>query len=111
MTLTAKQALHAKPGRHSDGKGLYLLVQPSGSRSWVLRVQHNGRRRDLGLGSFIAESINVAVPIERRKALTLAQAREKARMAREIAKAGMNPTALWRVKEDAIPTFRETAEE
>lgn len=111
MALTVRQALHAKAGRHSDGNGLYLLVQPSGSRSWVLRVQHNGRRRDLGLGSFTAEPINIGLPIERRKSLTLAQAREKARMARELAKAGMNPTALWRAEVKALPTFRDAAEE
>ena len=77
MPLSVKQLLHAKPGRHSDGNGLYLLVQPSGSKSWVLRAQHNGRRRDFGLGSFSAQPIDVDLPIHRRKSLTLAQARER----------------------------------
>lgn len=40
-----------KPGRYSDGDGLYLLVGPTGSRSWVCRVQRRGKRRDVGLGS------------------------------------------------------------
>jgi hypothetical protein len=40
-----------KPGRYSDGDGLYLLVGPTGSRSWVCRVQRRGKRRDFGLGS------------------------------------------------------------
>ena len=69
--LTARQVLHAKPGRHSDGQGLHLLVKPSGSKSWVLRVQFNGRRRDYGLGSCVMESVDVDVPLERNKALTL----------------------------------------
>ena len=61
MSLTVKQALFAKPGRHSDGEGLYLLVQPTGTKSWVLRVQHNGRRRDFGLGKFVAEPVGVDI--------------------------------------------------
>jgi len=36
--LTAISAKNAKPGRHSDGKGLYLLVKPSGAKSWLLRI-------------------------------------------------------------------------
>jgi integrase len=59
----------------------------------------------------VAETINVDVPLERRKALTLAQAREKARMARELVRAGMNPTTLWRAQSQALPTFRQVAEE
>ena len=48
--MTALFVKNAKPGRHCDGFGLYLLVKPSGSRSWLLRVQHLKRRRDIGLG-------------------------------------------------------------
>lgn len=49
--LTALEVKHAKPGRHADGRGLYLMVRESGSRSWVLRTQIAGKRQDLGLGS------------------------------------------------------------
>ena len=28
---------NAPPGRHSDGNGLYLFVQPTGTRSWIQR--------------------------------------------------------------------------
>jgi integrase len=111
LPLTVKQVLHAGPGRHSDGNGLFLLVKPSGSKSWVLRVQHNGRRRDFGLGSFVAESIDAAIPIHLRRSLTLAQAREKARIGRELAKAGMNPSALWKVETQSVPSFSYVAEE
>ena len=111
MPLTVKHALHAKPGRHSDGDGLYLLVQPTGTKSWVLRVQHNGRRRDFGLGKFVAEPVAVDIPIEKRKSLTLAQAREKARLGRELAKAGMNPSVIWRLEEEKVPPFAQAAEE
>jgi hypothetical protein len=43
--LTVTEVRNAKPGRHADGKGLYLLVKPSGAKSWVMRVQMGGRRR------------------------------------------------------------------
>lgn len=111
MPLTSKQAQSAKTGRHSDGQGLYLLVKPSGSRSWVLRVQHNGRRQDLGLGSFVATPIAAGIPLQRRKAITLAEAREKARLARQLAKAGINPSSEWRREERVVPRFRDAAAE
>lgn len=47
---TALQVKNAKPGRHADGRGLYLMVRESGSRSWVFRGQIDGKRQDLGLG-------------------------------------------------------------
>lgn len=109
--LTVKRIEHAKPGRHADGDGLYLLVKPSGSKSWVLRVQHNGRRHDFGLGAAVTGVIAVDLPIEKRKSLTLAQAREKARIARELAKAGINPKAYWRSREEKVPTFQTVAAE
>jgi integrase len=114
MPLTIKEVKNAKPGRHSDGKGLYLLVKPSGSMSWVLRVQDKKERRDFGLGSVILEPIPTDIPIERRKLLTLADAREKARIGRALAKAGLNPSDHWRrAAEEEKPalTFREVAEQ
>jgi hypothetical protein len=49
--LTALKIKHAKPGRHGDGAGLYLLVSPGLAKSWMIRVQVEGRRRDIGLPS------------------------------------------------------------
>src|SRR5215203_651860 len=42
--LTAAQTKHAKPGRHGDGRGLYLQVI-GGSKTWVLRYEHRKRER------------------------------------------------------------------
>ncbi len=61
--LTAAQVKHAKPGRHGDGRGLYLQVI-GGSKTWVLRYEHRKRERWMGLGSV--------------EFVTLAQAREQA---------------------------------
>ena len=96
MPLTVAQVRNAKPGRHSDGQGLYLLVKPSGSKSWVLRVQHRGKRQDFGLGSVVLESTGADIPIPKRRFLTLGEAREKARLGRELGRAGINPSAEWR---------------
>ncbi len=48
--LTAMAVRNAKPGRHTDGGGLQLLVKGSGARSWVYRFTVNGQSRDIGLG-------------------------------------------------------------
>ncbi len=107
MPLTVKQVQSAKADRHSDGRGLYLLVIPSGSKSWVLRVQSEGVRRDFGLGVAVFEAIDVGLPLHKRRSLTLAEAREKARLGRELAKAGVNPSLHWRLDavEEQRPTF------
>ena len=101
MALTHKQCQNARPGRHSDGGGLYLLVKPSGARSWVLRVQHRGCRRDFGIGAYLEKSAGGALPIERRRMLTLTEARDKAREGRKLAKTGIHPSDYWRSLEEA----------
>ncbi|MDP9424012.1 MAG: tyrosine-type recombinase/integrase [Pseudomonadota bacterium] len=111
MPLTVNQVKNAKPGRHSDGGGLYLLVKPSRSKSWVLRVQLKGHRRDFGIGSAVVEKVSDdSVPVEKRKQLTLTEAREKARLGRAIAKSGINPVTLWGAEEEEVPTLKEAAE-
>lgn len=80
MTLTARRVETAPPGRHVDGRGLMLVVKPSGSKSWVLRYQLNGRRRDMGLGPY--------------PEVTLARAREKALDARRTLVDGTDPLAV-----------------
>lgn len=95
--LTAVQVRNAKPGRHADGFGLYLLVKPSGAKSWVLRVQFAGRRRDFGLGSV--------------HLVSLQEAREKARETLKAVKAGLDPAFERKRALRMIPTFREAAEQ
>jgi hypothetical protein len=63
-----------KPGRYADGEGLYLVVDPSGAKRWLLRIMVQGRRRDIGLGGL--------------SLTTLAEAREKAVSFRKIAREG-----------------------
>ena len=77
MALSARKVESAEAGKHGDGRGLFLLVKPTGARSWVLRYQINGRRRDLGLGAY--------------PEVTLAYARDKALEARRLIMEGIDP--------------------
>jgi hypothetical protein len=40
-----------EPGKYFDGHGLYLRVEPNGTRFWVQRIAIRGKRTELGLGS------------------------------------------------------------
>jgi hypothetical protein len=80
--------------------GLYLLVDPSGARRWIVRVVVKGQRirrggplrTDFGLGGA--------------DVVTLPEARAKALEYRRLAKAGLSPR--HNAKRD-IPTFEEMA--
>lgn len=91
--LTVAKVKSAAPGKYGDGGGLYLKVKPSGARSWVLRVQHQHRTEEIGLGGF---------PL-----VSLAEAREKALEMRKLAKAGENARAHRNKAATRIPTFKE----
>ena len=69
-------------GNHSVGgvTGLYLYITPTGARSWVLRIMVGSKRRHMGLGAF--------------PTVTLSQAREKSRAAREEVINGIDPISL-----------------
>ncbi|WP_042131985.1 tyrosine-type recombinase/integrase [Pseudomonas monteilii] len=49
-----------EPGTYEDGDGLRLVVKPTGRKSWLLRYQLAGRRREMGLGSFPEVSLKKA---------------------------------------------------
>lgn len=93
LTATAVKAA-TTPGRYGDGDGLLLLVGRSGSKSWVVRVQKDGRRRDIGVGSAAKVSLKLA--------------RERAALIRSQVEAGIDPVAERR-KAAGVPTFREAA--
>ncbi len=58
--MSAAEVKGARQGKHSDGGGLWLVKQPSGSAQWVLRVTVHGRRREMGLGSYPTLSLKDA---------------------------------------------------
>ncbi|MGA0051157.1 MAG: Arm DNA-binding domain-containing protein [Burkholderiaceae bacterium] len=51
-----------KKGMHAVGgvPGLYLQVGVGSARSWILRANVAGKRRDIGLGSYPAVSLAAA---------------------------------------------------
>jgi integrase len=94
-----------EPGRHSDGGGLYLVVdkpgpapesKPGGKR-WVFLFRRHGKLKEMGLGG-LSETNG------------LATARGKAAEARKIIEDGGDPIALRR-SERAVPTFGKFADE
>ena len=89
------------PGTYSDGNGLTLRVEPSGTKHWVQRVTIGGRRRNIGLGSF--------------PAVSLADARELAAENQRVIRQGRDPfvekrRAAEELRRPAVPTFAEAAE-
>ncbi len=86
MTLTARKVQTAKAGKHSDGNGLFLLVKETGGKSWVLRYQINGRRRDIGLGAY--------------PYVSLLEAREKVIALKKQIKEGFDPLSERQKQKD-----------
>ena len=96
LTAVAVKAAMATPGTYQDGDGLFLKVSGKGAASWKLRVQHDGKRRDIGIGSA--------------KLVTLAMAREKARELRVAVKVDRRDILAERKDASAAKvTFREAA--
>lgn len=94
--LSAIQAAKiTAPGRHSDGGGLYLFIDPHGRRRWIFMYARDGKRTELGLGGG--------------RDLSLANARTEATKLREILATGGDPK-VERAKDDHIPTFGEAAD-
>jgi integrase len=104
MALTVKQIERLDaPGRYLDRRGLYLNINDGEGRSWILRYSRAGRERWMGLGSL--------------SEFDLAEARERARKARQQLRDGIDPLEAKRADraakllEDAQRlTFKEAAE-
>lgn len=85
--LNARQVNSLPPGRHSDGAGLYAVVKPNGTRSWVLINITLGHRREMGMGGV--------------DDVSLAEARERASMARRAFAEGRDPIAERKAEREA----------
>ncbi|WP_299376354.1 site-specific integrase [uncultured Tateyamaria sp.] len=100
--LTKRLVENLGPGRHGDGSGLYLVVDPSGARRWIVRVTVKGQknrkgaplRTDFGLGGADVVTLNAA--------------RERALEYRRMAKSGLNPRFNARQE---VPTFEELSQQ
>jgi integrase len=81
----------------SAGKvtGLYLIVQPSGAKSWALRYRLAGKARKLTIGTCAA--------------FTLGQAREQARSALNMVARGHDPIAAKQQRDEEQASFEAVA--
>ena len=81
LTDTAvKKAKSAdKPAKLSDGKGMYLLVNPAGSKLWRWKYRFGGKEKVMSLGAY--------------PDVSLAQARDAMAAGRKLLAAGTDPMA------------------
>ncbi|WP_045837254.1 integrase arm-type DNA-binding domain-containing protein [Hyphomicrobium sp. 99] len=104
LTVTAIRAAKpgAKPYKLADGGGLFLLVNPTGSRLWRLKYRVGGREKLLAIGAY--------------PDVSLAKARERRDEARKSIADGGDPSALKKrasrkAKAAETNTFRTVAKE
>ena len=93
--LAPRKITTAGPGKYEDGGGLRLVVAGSGAKKWVLRFTIDGKRREMGLGSF--------------PDVGLAAARDQAAAYRKQAKTGVDPIEARRTGIETTPTFTTCA--
>lgn len=91
-----------KPFKVSDMHGLYLLVQPNGSRYWRMDYRHLDKRGTLALGVY--------------PAVSLKEAREKRANARKLLDKGINPSSYKKLTRgvagvSANDSFKNVADE
>jgi integrase len=99
--LTARVAeTLVKPGRHSDGGGLYLSISGEGRRRWVFLYTWRGKQREAGLGA------------AGKGGVSLKAAREKAAEGRALVKAGVDPIAEWnKANPEEVRSFGKAADD
>ena len=83
MKLTDRQIKTAeiKPKSYklTDGKGLFLLIEPNGSKKWRYKYSYIGKEKQLGLGIY--------------PAVGLADARQERQRLRELLDKNIDPSA------------------
>jgi integrase len=96
LTVRAIDSI-SQPGRYPDGGGLYLVADNKSAKRWLLRIMVQGKRCDLGLGSY---------PL-----VSLSEARDLARSYVKEARAGHDPRQTLRKRVEVTPTFQSLAQE
>lgn len=84
MPLSEAACRNAKPRdrayKLTDGDGLYLLVQPNGSRLWRMNYRFGGKQKTLAFGAY--------------PTVLLGSARERRLTARRILERGLDPSTI-----------------
>jgi integrase len=104
LTVTAINAAKpkAKPYKLTDGRGLYLLIMPTGGRLWRMNYRFDGKQKTIAFGNY--------------PDLSLSKARDMRAFAREALAEGKDPMEAKRQKEReakarAADTFRTISDE
>ena len=84
----------SKPGKYTDGHGLFLKVDASGAKRWVQRIIIRSKRTEIGMGSA--------------SLVSLAEARETALENRKLARAGGDPLQAKRASQAQL-SFEDAA--
>ena len=99
MPLTDPAVRQAKPGakpvKLSDEKGLYLLIQPTGSKLWRWKYRYTGKEKLMPLGSY--------------PEVSLASARIARDEARLMLKAGTDPMEQRKASKHALQAAADNA--
>ncbi|MCG7969973.1 MAG: tyrosine-type recombinase/integrase [Candidatus Thiodiazotropha taylori] len=93
--LSPAKVKNAGPGKYDDGGGLKLVVSNAGAKKWVLRFTINGKRREMGLGSYPDTK--------------LGDVRNDASDYRKLVTKGVDPIEARRTEQVVIPTFTTCA--
>src|SRR5215472_17482233 len=92
--LTDAAALKRKPTDKRvevhDGNGLYLVIQPSGAKSWAYRYRVDGKSRKLTLGTLLVGNAHEDAEGEL-PALSVSEARQRASAAAVRVQRGGDP--------------------
>ncbi len=99
MPLTAATVKNAKPQdkpqKLSDGKGLFLLVNPNGAKYWRMSYRYGGKQKTLALGVY--------------PDITLANARQKCEEAKQQIRNNIDPSDVKRAKKIAKVESQENS--
>jgi len=106
MALTDLKLRSLKPAQSafklSDSGGLYVIVQPTGTKLWRLAYRFGGKQKGLALGKY--------------PAVSLREARERRDAAKQLLEQGIDPSAAkkaerWRQLVAQTNTFEAVANE
>jgi integrase len=92
-TAIRKSRPSEKPYKLSDGRGLFLLVQPSGGKLWHYRYSFEGKEKLMAFGP--------------NPDVTLAMARERHQEARRVLESGVDPMAQRKAEKAAAKASTE----
>ncbi len=94
-TAVRKTRPGAKPYKVADGKGLFLLVHPNGSKYWRLKFRFAGKEKLLSLGIY--------------PTVSLAEARNRRDHARKLLSNGVDPGVAKQVSKRSVKMAAENS--